>query len=69
VRWGIPQRLPIPTSPSYRFALGPSLSALQGGFAQEFVIPGRRVAVNPESIFQRPEFMDSGFAAFGRAPE
>jgi hypothetical protein len=49
----------------------PNIKALplDGGFAQEFVIPGRRVAVNPESIFQRPEFMDSGFAAFGRAPE
>ena len=27
------------------------------------VIPGRRVAVNPESIFQRPVFMDSGLSA------
>jgi hypothetical protein len=48
--------------------LTPTLSA-SGGFAQESVIPGRRVAGNPESIFQSPEFMDSGFAAFGRAPE
>src|SRR5436309_10068168 len=31
VRWGIPERLPIPTSPSQRSALGPSLSALKGG--------------------------------------
>src|SRR5437764_10901905 len=31
VRWGIPQRSPIPTSPSQRCALGPSLSALKGG--------------------------------------
>ncbi len=29
VRWGIPERLPMPTSPS-RFA-GPSLSPLKGG--------------------------------------
>ena len=27
----IPERQPIPTSPSQRFALGPSLSALKGG--------------------------------------
>jgi hypothetical protein len=33
------------------------------------VIPGRRVAANPESIFQRLVFLDSGFAAVGRAPE
>src|SRR5438445_7876492 len=31
VRWGIPEHSPIPTSPSQRFALGPSLSALKGG--------------------------------------
>src|SRR5438874_5547883 len=26
----------------------------------QFVIPGRRAAASPESIFQRPVFMDSG---------
>src|SRR5438067_12603003 len=31
LRWGMPERLPIPTSPSQRFALGPSLSPLKGG--------------------------------------
>src|SRR6266851_5320824 len=31
VRWGIPERSPTPTSPSQRFALGPSLSPLKGG--------------------------------------
>jgi protein ImuB len=31
VRWGIPERLPTPTSPSHRFAMGPSLSPLKGG--------------------------------------
>src|SRR5258708_5960394 len=31
VRWGIPERLPVPTSPSQRSALGPSLSPLKGG--------------------------------------
>jgi hypothetical protein len=31
VRWGIPERSPIPTSPSRRCATGPSLSALKGG--------------------------------------
>src|SRR5206468_9495186 len=31
VRWGIPERLPRPTSPSQRSALGPSLSPLKGG--------------------------------------
>src|SRR5438874_1830271 len=31
VRWGIPGRSPMPTSPSHRFAMGPSLSALKGG--------------------------------------
>jgi hypothetical protein len=34
-----------------------------------FVIPGRRATAKPESIFQRPVFMDSGSAPFGRAPE
>jgi hypothetical protein len=33
------------------------------------VIPGRGDAASPESIFQRPVFMDSGLAAFGVAPE
>jgi hypothetical protein len=36
---------------------------------ENFVIPGRRAAANPESIFQRLVSMDSGFASFGRAPE
>src|SRR5438105_15795426 len=31
VRWGIPERSPVPTSPSHRSAMGPSLSALRGG--------------------------------------
>src|SRR6266849_8128328 len=31
VRWGIPERAPTPTSPSQRYALGPSLSPLKGG--------------------------------------
>src|SRR5882672_11106815 len=31
VGWGIPERLPAPTSPSHRFAMGPSLSPLKGG--------------------------------------
>src|SRR6266540_3748229 len=31
VRWGMPERLPVPTSPSHRCAMGPSLSALGGG--------------------------------------
>src|SRR5439155_23284073 len=31
VRWGIPERLPLPTSPSHGSAMGPSLSALKGG--------------------------------------
>jgi drug/metabolite transporter (DMT)-like permease len=31
VRWGIPERSQTPTSPSRRFAPGPSLSALKGG--------------------------------------
>src|SRR5437660_11207108 len=31
VRWGIPERLPLPTSPSHRSAMGPSLSPLKGG--------------------------------------
>src|SRR5260370_19329663 len=31
VRWGIPERLPTPTSPSHRSAMGPSLSPLKGG--------------------------------------
>ena len=31
MRWGIPGRLPIPTSPSHRCAMGPSLSPLKGG--------------------------------------
>ncbi len=31
MRWGIPERWPIPTSPSHRSATGPSLSPLKGG--------------------------------------
>src|SRR5207244_7497117 len=31
VRWGIPERPPIPTSPSHAFGAGPSLSPLKGG--------------------------------------
>ena len=31
VRWGTPERLPMPTSPSRRCAPGPSLSPLKGG--------------------------------------
>ncbi len=31
VRWGIPERLPVPTSPSHAFGAGPSLSPLKGG--------------------------------------
>src|SRR5437016_3116786 len=31
VRRGIPERLPIPTSPSHAFGAGPSLSPLKGG--------------------------------------
>ena len=31
VRWGIPERLPTPTSPSRACGAGPSLSALKGG--------------------------------------
>jgi hypothetical protein len=31
VRWGIPGRSPIPTSPSRAFGAGPSLSPLKGG--------------------------------------
>ena len=29
-------------------------------FNHHIVIPGRRAAASPESIFQRPVFMDSG---------
>src|SRR5439155_7758706 len=31
VRWGIPERVPTPTSPSHCCAMGPSLSPLKGG--------------------------------------
>src|SRR5436853_4500295 len=31
VRWGIPERSPMPTSPSHASGVGPSLSALKGG--------------------------------------
>src|SRR5215207_5629504 len=31
VRWGIPERRPIPTSPSHAFGAGPSRSPLKGG--------------------------------------
>jgi hypothetical protein len=34
-----------------------------------FVIPGRRAAASPESIFERPVFMDSGLLRFAQAPE
>jgi hypothetical protein len=34
-----------------------------------FVIPGRREAAGPESILRSAGDMDSGLAAFSRAPE
>src|SRR5207248_11062280 len=37
--WGIPERSPIPTSPSQRSALGPSLSPLKGG--EGFLVSAR----------------------------
>src|SRR5205085_6431585 len=39
VRWGIPEQLPAPTSPSQRSALGPSLSPPEGrrGVISEFL--------------------------------
>jgi hypothetical protein len=37
--------------------------------ASLFVIPGRRAAASPESIFQRPVFMDSGLLRFAPDPE
>ena len=39
------------------------------GTTSTIVIPGRRAAASPKSIFQRSVFMDSGSASFGRAPE
>jgi len=45
------------------------MSASTLAFTDPVVIPGRRVAANPEPIFQRPVFLDSGFAAVGCAPE
>jgi hypothetical protein len=36
------------------------------GICSLIVIPGRPAGPNPESIFQRPVFMDSGFAALRR---
>ena len=38
-----------------------ALMKTKPGLTLRFVIPGRRAAANPESIFQRPVFMDSGF--------
>jgi hypothetical protein len=35
----------------------------------QIVIPGRRAAASPESIFQRLVFIASGLATFSRAPE
>jgi len=55
--------------------MAPCFSSLKGGEGirqygpQQFVIPGRRAATNPEAIFQRLVFLDSGFAAGGGAPE
>ena len=39
------------------------------GHAPSIVIPGLGAAENPESILQRPVFMDSGFLRWARAPE
>ena len=52
VRWGIPERLPTPTSPSRRCATGPSLSPLKGGegFFHSAGKPPR-----PVRLFQPPE--------------
>jgi hypothetical protein len=43
--------------------------AKRGARDNYFVIPGRREAAGPESIVRSAGIMDSGLAAFGRAPE
>src|SRR5260370_2021114 len=39
VRWGIPERLPMPTSPSHPFGAGPSLAPLKGAEGQSKFFP------------------------------
>src|SRR6059036_1594868 len=39
VRWGIPERRPIPTSPSHAYGVGPSLSPLKGGEGYQAASP------------------------------
>jgi protein ImuB len=53
VRWGIPERLPIPTSPSQRSALGPSLSPLKGG--EGLLGDHSRKPPRPVRLFMPPE--------------
>ncbi len=47
-----------------RASLAIPISAEQN--SKSGVIPGRRAAANPDSIIQRPVFMDSGFGPAGR---
>ncbi len=59
VRWGIPERLPTPTSPSHRSAMGPSLSPLKGG--EGIIRVGRGKPPRPVRLFAPPEPIEASW--------
>src|SRR5947207_3985457 len=65
VRWGIPQRSPIPTSPSRRSATGPSLSPLKGGERKKVKYAYLR---DPAAIYRRSFATIRAEADFARFP-
>ena len=65
VRWGIPQRSPIPTSPSRRFATGSSLSPLKGGEGKKVKYAYLR---DPAAIYRRSFATIRAEADFARFP-
>jgi len=65
VRWGIPQRSPIPTSPSRRSATGPSLSPLKGGERKKVKYAHLR---DPAAIYRRSFATIRAEADFARFP-
>jgi hypothetical protein len=65
VRWGIPERSPIPTSPSQRCALGPSLSPLKGG--EGFTLAAEaRIPKAGEGMLRLIQFAENGFEDSGK---
>jgi precorrin-8X/cobalt-precorrin-8 methylmutase len=66
VRRGIPERLPTPTSPSHRCAMGPSLSPLKGGEGN--IAEPHTYLRDPAAIYRRSFALVRAEADLGRLP-